>query len=116
MLSCGVMYLIITLIPLYSIYLIYKDNKKLGYFIFVLLILGFGSVIISGFTPSLTSDGRIYLNYLFVMIILDYLLVDKILEFKNKIKFYISLLLEKYFFNIMGDVLQVQLTYSYLHY
>lgn len=84
MLSCGVMYLIITLIPLYSIYLIYKDNKKLGYFIFVLLILGFGSVIISGFTPSLTSDGRIYLNYLFVMIILDYLLVDKILEFKNK--------------------------------
>lgn len=83
-LSCGVMYLIITLIPLYSIYLIYKDNKKLGYFIFVLLILGFGSVIISGFTPSLTSDGRIYLNYLFVMIILDYLLVDKILEFKNK--------------------------------
>lgn len=84
MLSCGVMYLIITLIPLYSIYLIYKDNKKLGYFIFVLLMLGFGSVIISGFTPSLTSDGRIYLNYLFVMIILDYLLVDKILEFKNK--------------------------------
>lgn len=84
MLSCGVMYLIITLMPLYSIYLIYKDNKKLGYFIFVLLILGFGSVIISGFTPSLTSDGRIYLNYLFVMIILDYLLVDKILEFKNK--------------------------------
>lgn len=84
MLRCGVMYLIITLIPLYSIYLIYKDNKKLGYFIFVLLILGFGSVIISGFTPSLTSDGRIYLNYLFVMIILDYLLVDKILEFKNK--------------------------------
>lgn len=84
MLSCGVMYLIITLIPLYSIYLIYKDNKKLGYFIFVLLILGFGSVIISGFTHSLTSDGRIYLNYLFVMIILDYLLVDKILEFKNK--------------------------------
>ena len=84
MLSCGGMYLIITLIPLYSIYLIYKDNKKLGYFIFVLLILGFGSVIISGFTPSLTSDGRIYLNYLFVMIILDYLLVDKILEFKNK--------------------------------
>ena len=84
MLSCGVMYLIITLIPLYSIYLIYKDNKKLGYFIFVLLILGFGSVIISGFNPSLTSDGRIYLNYLFVMIILDYLLVDKILEFKNK--------------------------------
>lgn len=84
MLSCGVMYLIITLIHLYSIYLIYKDNKKLGYFIFVLLILGFGSVIISGFTPSLTSDGRIYLNYLFVMIILDYLLVDKILEFKNK--------------------------------
>lgn len=84
MLSCGVMYLIITLIPLYLIYLIYKDNKKLGYFIFVLLILGFGSVIISGFTPSLTSDGRIYLNYLFVMIILDYLLVDKILEFKNK--------------------------------
>lgn len=84
MLSCGVMYLIITLIPLYSIYLIYKDNKKLGYFIFVLLILGFGSVIISGFTPSLTSDGRIYLNYLFVMVILDYLLVDKILEFKNK--------------------------------
>lgn len=84
MLSCGVMYLIITLIPLYSIYLIYKDNKKLGYFIFVLLILGFGSVIISGFTPSLTSGGRIYLNYLFVMIILDYLLVDKILEFKNK--------------------------------
>lgn len=84
MLSYGVMYLIITLIPLYSIYLIYKDNKKLGYFIFVLLILGFGSVIISGFTPSLTSDGRIYLNYLFVMIILDYLLVDKILEFKNK--------------------------------
>jgi len=84
MLGCGVMYLIITLIPLYSIYLIYKDNKKLGYFIFVLLILGFGSVIISGFTPSLTSDGRIYLNYLFVMIILDYLLVDKILEFKNK--------------------------------
>ena len=78
MLSCGVMYLIITLIPLYSIYLIYK----LGYFIFV--YLGFGSVIISGFTPSLTSDGRIYLNYLFVMIILDYLLVDKILEFKNK--------------------------------
>ena len=65
-------------------YLIYKDNKKLGYFIFVLLILGFGSVIISGFTPSLTSDGRIYLNYLFVMIILDYLLVDKIFEFKNK--------------------------------
>lgn len=47
-------------------------------------MLGFGSVIISGFTPSLTSDGRIYLNYLFVMIILDYLLVDKILEFKNK--------------------------------
>ena len=84
MLRCGVMYLIITLIPLYSIYLIYKDNKKLGYFIFVLLILGFGSVIISGFTPSLTSDGRIYLNYLFVLIILDYLLVDKILEFKNK--------------------------------
>ena len=84
MLGCGVMYLIITLIPLYSIYLIYKDNKKLGYFIFVLLMLGFGSVIISGFTPSLTSDGRIYLNYLFVMIILDYLLVDKILEFKNK--------------------------------
>lgn len=84
MLSCGVMYLIITLILLYSIYLIYKDNKKLGYFIFVLLMLGFGSVIISGFTPSLTSDGRIYLNYLFVMIILDYLLVDKILEFKNK--------------------------------
>ena len=84
MLSCGVMYLIITLIPLYSIYLIYKDNKKLGYFIFVLLILGFGSVIISGFTPSLTSDGRIYLNYLFVMIILDYLRDDKILEFKNK--------------------------------
>lgn len=84
MLSCGVMYLIITLIPLYSIYLIYKDNKKLGYFIFALLMLGFGSVIISGFTPSLTSDGRIYLNYLFVMIILDYLLVDKILEFKNK--------------------------------
>lgn len=41
MLSCGVMYLIITLIPLYSIYLIYKDNKKLGYFIFVLLIIGF---------------------------------------------------------------------------
>ena len=65
------MYLIITLIPLYSIYLSYKYNKKLGYFIFVLLILGFGSVIISGFTPSLTSDGRIYLNYLFEMCIRD---------------------------------------------
>ena len=48
---------------------ILEIDKKLGYFIFVLLILGFGSVIISGFTPSLTSDGRIYLNYLFVILL-----------------------------------------------
>lgn len=84
MISCGVLYLIITLVPLYSVYMIYKNNKELGYFIFALLVLGFGSVIISGFTPSLTSDDRIYLNYLFIMVILDYLLINKLLEFKNK--------------------------------
>ncbi len=49
MISCGVLYLIITLVPLYSVYMIYKNNKELGYFIFALLVLGFGSVIISGF-------------------------------------------------------------------
>lgn len=84
MISCSVLYLIIALVPLYSVYMIYKNNKDLGYFIFALLVLGFGSVIISGFTPSLTSDDRIYLNYLFIMVILDYLLINKLLEFKNK--------------------------------
>lgn len=84
MISCGILYLIITLVPLYSVYMIYKNNKELGYVIFALLVLGFGSVIISGFTPSLTSDDRIYLNYLFIMVILDYLLINKLLEFKNK--------------------------------
>ncbi|WP_299526611.1 DUF6056 family protein [uncultured Methanobrevibacter sp.] len=85
LLSCLGAYLVVILPMLYSIYLIYKNgNKQLSYIILSLLVLGFGSVIISGFTPSLTSDGRIFLYYGFIMLILDYILIDNI---KNKINF-----------------------------
>lgn len=85
LLSCLCAYLIVLLVILYSIYLIYKNkNNQLSYIIFSLLILGFVSVVISGFTPSLTSDGRIFLYYGFIMLILDYLLIINI---KNKINF-----------------------------
>jgi hypothetical protein len=96
LLVCGGLYLVIVLITLFSIYLIYKNDKKLSYVIFSLLTLGFGSVVISGFTPSLTSNGRIFIYYVFIMIILDYILIKKIFEFKNK---------NKVKFSIMEDVL-----------
>lgn len=86
-LICGGLYLVIVLTTLFSIYLIYKnENKKLSYFIFSLLVLGFGSVVVSGFTPSLTSNGRIFIYYILIMIILDYVLINRIFEFKNKNK------------------------------
>ena len=78
-LVCGGLYLVVVLITLFSIYLIYKNaDKKLSYFIFSLLVLGFGSVVISGFTPSLTSNGRIFIYHILIMIILDYVLIKKI--------------------------------------
>lgn len=87
---CLTLYGFMIMSVLIFLYLVYKyRTKELGYILTCLLIIGFASVIILGFTPSLFSSGRIFFYFTFILIIISTMLIrdiDKYLEYtKSKI-------------------------------
>ena len=85
---CLTLYGFMIMSVLIFLYLVYKyRTKELGYILTCLLIIGFASVIILGFTPSLFSSGRIFFYFTFILIIISTMLIrdiDKYLEYTKK--------------------------------
>ena len=85
---CLTLYGLMIMSVLIFLYLVYKyRTKELGYILTCLLIIGFASVIILGFTPSLFSSGRIFFYFTFILIIISTMLIrdiDKYLEYTKK--------------------------------
>ena len=85
---CLTLYGLMIMSVLIFLYLVYKyRTKELGYILTCLLIIGFASVIILGFTPSLFSSGRIFYYFTFILIIISTMLIrdiDKYLEYTKK--------------------------------
>lgn len=85
---CLTLYGLMIMSVLVFLYLVYKyRTKELGYILTCLLIIGFASVIILGFTPSLFSSGRIFFYFTFILIIISTMLIrdiDKYLEYTKK--------------------------------
>ena len=85
---CITLYGLMIMSVLIFLYLVYKYRaKELGYILTCLLIIGFASVIILGFTPSLFSSGRIFFYFTFILIIISTMLIrdiDKYLEYTKK--------------------------------
>lgn len=77
-------YIIIISSVMYSLITLYKyGEKKLSYIIFCLLILGFGSQMVKGFSPTVwASNERWEIYYYFCVAFATYLLSINLLENK----------------------------------
>lgn len=74
---CSVLYVAIILPTLLFVYLIYKNkSKKFTYIITTLLLIGFGSsALLLGFTPTLSSSGRIFFYFRLILIMISLILI-----------------------------------------
>lgn len=103
---CIVLYLIITLSVLYTLFVIYKNKRStVSYILFSLLLLSVGSVTIMGFSPTVwASQGRWFIYYYFLITFAIFLMIaelylmdsfKKLVNFASFISIPISLLLYK---------------------